>query len=106
MTGRAVPHLRKHLGERLRTRRKDRGLSQERLGQRSRISSKFIGEVERGEKSISVDNLYRISVALRVALPDLTDPPKVATPYRMELARHVALLEAQQRGSWSTPRRA
>jgi transcriptional regulator with XRE-family HTH domain len=43
------------------------------MGQRSGLSGKFIGEVERGEKSISVDSLYRVSVALEIPLKDLTD---------------------------------
>ena len=73
MTERAVKHVRKFLGERLRALRKERGLSQERLGRRSRLSGKFIGEVERGEKSISVDSLYHVSVALEIPLRELTD---------------------------------
>ena len=73
MSERAVKHVRQALGERVRTLRKDRGLSQQRLGQRSGLSGKFIGEVERGEKSISIDSLYHVSVALDVTLRDLTD---------------------------------
>ena len=38
-----------------------------------RSAGKFIGEVERGEKSISIDSLYRVSVALEVPLRHLTD---------------------------------
>src|SRR5262245_20986819 len=73
MSERAVKHVRKTLGERLRNLRKDRGLSQQRLGKRSNLSGKFIGEVERGEKSVSVDSLYHVSVALDVPLSNLTD---------------------------------
>ena len=73
MSERAVKHVRQALAERVRTLRKDRGLSQQRLGQRSGLSGKFIGEVERGEKSISIDSLYHVSVALDVTLRDLTD---------------------------------
>ena len=73
MAERAVRHVRKFLGQRLRALRKQRALSQERLGERSQLSGKFIGEVERGEKSISIDSLYRVSVALEVPLRDLTD---------------------------------
>ena len=73
MSERAVKHVRKFLGQRLRALRKQRLLSQERLGHRSRLSGKFIGEVERGEKSISIDSLYRVSLALNVPLRDLTD---------------------------------
>lgn len=63
--------MRKFLGQRLRAIRKQRGLSQERLGERSGLSGKFIGEVERGEKSISIDSLYRVSVSLEVPLRTL-----------------------------------
>jgi len=70
---RAVKHVRKFLGQRLRALRKQRGLSQERLGERSSLSGKFIGEVERGEKSISIDSLYHVSVALEIPLRELTD---------------------------------
>ena len=73
MGERAVKHVRKFLGQRLRALRKQRALSQERLGDRSGLSGKFIGEVERGEKSISIDSLYRVSVVLAVPLRDLTD---------------------------------
>ncbi len=70
---RTVKHVRKFLGQRLRALRKQRTLSQERLGKGSGLSGKFIGEVERGEKSISLDSLYHVSVALGVPLRDLTD---------------------------------
>ena len=73
MTERAVPHVRKFLGQRLRALRKQRDLSQERLGRKSGLSGKFIGEVERGEKSISIDSLYHVAVALEVPLRHLTD---------------------------------
>jgi transcriptional regulator with XRE-family HTH domain len=65
--------VRKFLGQRLRSLRKQRGLSQERLGQKANLSGKFIGEVERGEKSISIDSLYHVAVALEIPLRELTD---------------------------------
>jgi transcriptional regulator with XRE-family HTH domain len=73
VSDRAIPHVRKFLGQRLRELRKQRGLSQQRLGDGSSLSGKFIGEVERGEKSISIDSLYKVSVALDVPLAQLTD---------------------------------
>ena len=79
MAERAVRHVRKFLGTRLRALRKQRGLSQERLGERSGLSGKFIGEVERAEKSISIDSLYRVSVALEIPLRELTDVRERAT---------------------------
>jgi transcriptional regulator with XRE-family HTH domain len=70
---RAVKPVRKFLGQRLRALRKQHALSQQRLGKRSGLSGKFIGEVERGDKSISLDSLYQVSVALGVSPCDLTD---------------------------------
>jgi transcriptional regulator with XRE-family HTH domain len=72
---RRVNHVRKALGTKIRSLRKERGWSQEALGERSALSGKFIGEVERGEKSISVDSLYRVSVALKTQLRRLIDLP-------------------------------
>lgn len=59
------------LGARLRALRKARGLSQEKLGRLSHLSGKFIGECERGEKSISIDSISRVSIALDVSLPEI-----------------------------------
>jgi transcriptional regulator with XRE-family HTH domain len=62
--------------------RRERDWSQEKLGRRSGLSGKFIGEVERGEKSISIDSLYRVSRALAVPLRELTDvnPRRASAP--------------------------
>src|SRR5690242_12888957 len=70
---RAVKHVRKFLGQRLRALRKQHALSQEKLGERAGLSGKFIGEVERGEKSISIDSLYHVAVALDIPLCERTD---------------------------------
>jgi transcriptional regulator with XRE-family HTH domain len=73
MRKRAERHIRKFIGQRLRALRKERGLTQDRLGELSGLSGKFIGEVERGQKSISIDSLYAVAVALRTPLPSLVD---------------------------------
>jgi transcriptional regulator with XRE-family HTH domain len=98
LTERAVPHLRRFLGQRLRALRKQRGLSQERLGRKAGLSGKFIGEVERGEKSISVDSLYRVAVALQVPLRHLVDirPGRRAVPSE-EAEALFALVTAHRR---------
>jgi transcriptional regulator with XRE-family HTH domain len=73
-SSRAVPALRVALGERLRAIRHARSFSQERLGQGAGLSGKFIGEVERGDKSVSLDSLYRIAKVLKVSLAELVEP--------------------------------
>ena len=98
MTERAVKHVRKFLGQRLRSLRKQRLLSQERLGDRSGLSGKFIGEVERGEKSISLDSLYHVAAALEVPLRDLTDVGDKAAAVPSEEAEKIfALVSARRR---------
>ncbi len=98
MTERAVRHVRKFLGQRLRTLRKQRALSQERLGERSGLSGKFIGEVERGEKSISIDSLYHVSVALEVPLRDLTDVRERNSVPNEDVEKIFALVSGRRRG--------
>lgn len=97
MAERAVRHVRKFLGQRLRALRKQRGLSQERLGERSGLSGKFIGEVERAEKSISIDSLYRVSVALDVPLRELTDVRERAAVPHEEAEKIFALVSGRRR---------
>ena len=48
MSERAILHVRKFLGQRLRELGKQQRLSQERLAERSALSGKFIGKVEPG----------------------------------------------------------
>jgi transcriptional regulator with XRE-family HTH domain len=51
--------------------RRRRGWSQELLAARAGFSGKFLGEVERGEKSISLDNLAHLAKALGVPVTEL-----------------------------------
>src|SRR5438094_8758142 len=99
MSERAVQHVRKFLGQRVRALRKQRGLSHERLADRAGLSGKFIGEVERGEKSISIDSLYRVSVALEVPLRQLTDvrPGKRAVVPSEDAEKIFALVSGRHR---------
>lgn len=46
-------------------------MTQEQLGELSDLNPKYIGEVERMEKTISIDSLARIAKALKVHLRDL-----------------------------------
>jgi transcriptional regulator with XRE-family HTH domain len=71
MSSRAVKKVRAIVGRRLRTLREEQGYTQRVLGQRAGLSGKFIGEVERGEKSITLDSLYLLSRALRTPLDEL-----------------------------------
>ena len=65
------PANRKSLGQAIRNYRKKSKMTQERLGELADLNPKYIGEVERMEKTISVDALARIATALKVRLRDL-----------------------------------
>lgn len=67
----AYPAHRKFLAQAIRHYRKKAKMTQERLGELSNLNPKYIGEVERMEKTISVDALARIAAALKVRMRDL-----------------------------------
>jgi transcriptional regulator with XRE-family HTH domain len=65
------PAHRKALAQAIREHRKKAKMTQERLGELADLNPKYIGEVERMEKTISVDALARIARALKVRIKDL-----------------------------------
>ncbi|CAN7273249.1 helix-turn-helix domain-containing protein [Paenibacillus sp. LjRoot56] len=59
-------NITKLVGERVRYLRKNRGLTQEQLGEIVQLPQSYIGGIERGEKNISLETLERIIYALDV----------------------------------------
>jgi transcriptional regulator with XRE-family HTH domain len=66
-----MDNIRKGLGKRIRTLRKSKALTQEKLGEWAGLSYKFVGEIERGEVNPSLDSLVKIASALAVKVGDL-----------------------------------
>lgn len=66
--------LAKAIGEKIRTERKARNLSQDALALACSIDRSYMGRIERGEANITVEKLYVIAGVLtcepRVLLPD------------------------------------
>lgn len=58
-------------GERVRHLRKSIKLSQEALAEKAGLHRTYIGNVERGEKNISLENIEILSRALGVDIKDL-----------------------------------
>jgi len=61
----------KKIGQRIRDIRKQKGLSQEQLGEKAGFHFSYIGGVERAEKNITLINLLKIADALDVQIIDL-----------------------------------
>ncbi|MNJ56233.1 HTH-type transcriptional regulator SinR [compost metagenome] len=61
----------KLVGARVKTLRKQQGYSQESLGEKGGFHFSYIGQVERGEKNISLLNLSKIAKALDVNVAQL-----------------------------------
>lgn len=59
------------LGQRLRSLRQDKGLSQEQLSFECGLHRTYISSVERGERNIAVINLCKIAKALDLSLAHL-----------------------------------
>lgn len=54
------------LGQRVRSRRQELGLSQEGLAAQSGLHWTFIGQVERGQRNLSLHNLLKVAASLGV----------------------------------------
>jgi transcriptional regulator with XRE-family HTH domain len=54
------------LGDRVRTCRRELGLSQQDLAERASLHWTFVGQVERGQRNLSLNNLLKLARALDV----------------------------------------
>ncbi len=69
----AIKKHRALLGDTVRTKRKQARFSQEKLAEKSNLSTVFISRIERGVESPSVDNLVKIAHALGSRVRELVD---------------------------------
>lgn len=64
------------IGEKIRTLRADRGLSQEDFACVADLARTYMGRVEPGEQNISIQNLIKIALTLKVEVGELVPPIK------------------------------
>ena len=61
----------KIIGQRVRNYRNQCGLSQERLAETAGLHPTYIGQIERGEKNVTIESISKISEALNLPLSKL-----------------------------------
>lgn len=74
-TTNANKNARAKFAHNLRTQRTAKGLSQEQLADLAGLHRTYIGSVERLERNISIDNMERLAVALKIDLKELLNDP-------------------------------
>ena len=60
-------------GKRVRNRRKELGFSQEGLALASGLDRSYVGQVERGEKNLTLKSIMRLASTLKVDPSELVD---------------------------------
>lgn len=63
-------HVQEHFGKKVREKRKNMKLSQEDLARLTSLHFTYISSVERGERNISIINVYKIAKALNCPMKD------------------------------------
>ncbi len=66
-----MSNINKDVGFNIRTKRQERGISQEKLAALAGLHRAYVGQIERGEKNIGLKNLEKIAKALKVKTKDL-----------------------------------
>lgn len=66
-----MSNIRRIVGANIRRHRETIEWSQEKLAVRSKLSSDYMGRLERGEVNISIEALVRISKALKVSISEI-----------------------------------
>jgi transcriptional regulator with XRE-family HTH domain len=87
-----VADVKKLIGDRIRQMRKEKGLSQEKLGYESELHCTHIGSIERGQKNWSIDTLMKVAKGLNVEVIDLFNfpmPPADAKKMKKSLVENI-----------------
>jgi transcriptional regulator with XRE-family HTH domain len=62
--------IKKRFGARLKKLRTSKQLSQEKLAELADLHRTYIGDVERGERNVSLENIWKIAKALKMSMEE------------------------------------
>lgn len=69
----AMTDINKRFGKQIRMLREKKGLTQETLAFEADLHRAYIGQIERGEKNIGLENIEKLAKALRISPSRLLD---------------------------------
>lgn len=76
--------LQRRFGQTLRFERTARNLTQQQLAFEAELSLTYIGEIERGDRMVSLDTVFRIASALKITAPELLEKVEAFVPINDE----------------------
>lgn len=85
------------IGKRIQSRRKQQGLTQEQLADRMNVSIQMISNLERGNKSIRIDNLINLCQILDVSTDYILTGKETQDDFHALTARIEALSPANRK---------
>lgn len=68
---RSESYVRSRFGLALKQRRQELGISQEVLAERAGLHRTYIGDIERGARNLSLENIEKLAKALQISIYDL-----------------------------------
>jgi transcriptional regulator with XRE-family HTH domain len=63
--------IKERFGNAVRKRRQELGISQEELADRAELHRTYIGDIERGARNLSLENIEKLAKALEVSISSL-----------------------------------
>lgn len=63
--------IKKKFGLKIQKLRKSKGYSQEKLSEIANIDRSYLSDIERGETNISLEQIYKLSIALEITISEI-----------------------------------
>lgn len=91
--------LTNYIGLKIRYYRKERKLSQEELAFKAALHNTYIGQLERGEKNVTIESLAKVCAAMDITLVEFFQGPQATTSQflSIELEQIITLLEGRSK---------